>query len=58
MLAPSTLTALAASLSVVFLLPQAAFADGLYPRSSSVLQVDGRSYRDLIEKSNHTSIIE
>ena len=57
MLHPSILTALAASISLL-LVPNAVLADGLYPRSSSVLQIDGRSYRDLIEKSNHTSIIE
>jgi len=54
MVSSVTLTALAASL----LLTPHVLADGLYPRSSSVLQLDGRSYRGLIEKSNYTSIVE
>ncbi|KAL1848641.1 hypothetical protein Plec18167_002266 [Paecilomyces lecythidis] len=33
-------------------------ADGLYPKSSSVLQVDHRNYDQLIANSNHTSIVE
>lgn len=31
-------------------------ADGLYPKSSSVLQVDHRNYDQLIANSNHTSV--
>ena len=31
---------------------------GMYPKSSAVLQVDGKTYQDLIAKSNHTSILE
>ncbi|KAK5713534.1 hypothetical protein LTR15_011234 [Elasticomyces elasticus] len=44
-------------LPLLTLLP-AVLGEGLYTRSSPVLQVDGRSYRDLIEKSNHTTILE
>lgn len=33
-------------------------ADGLYPKSSAVLQVDGKSYNKLIAKSNMVSIVE
>jgi protein disulfide-isomerase A6 len=29
---------------------------GLYPKSSAVLQVDGKNYNRLIEKSNYTSV--
>lgn len=29
---------------------------GLYPKSSPVLQIDGKDYRRLIEKSNHTTV--
>ena len=31
-------------------------ADGLYPKSSVVLQVDGKSYDKLIAKSNLVSV--
>lgn len=31
-------------------------ADGLYTRSSSVLQVDGKNYEKLIAKSNQVSV--
>lgn len=41
-----------------FLLLPSALAAGLYAKDSPVLQVDGRSYRNLLEKSNGTSIIE
>jgi len=54
MLTSPTLTLAAVS----FLLPPLALAAGLYPKDSPVLQVDGRSYRNLLEKSNGTSIIE
>lgn len=47
------LTAAAAAL----LLPSA-LAQGMYSKSSPVLQVDGSNYQDLIAKSNHTSIVE
>ncbi|KAK5124285.1 hypothetical protein LTR85_001988 [Meristemomyces frigidus] len=40
------------------LLPSIVLANGIYPKNSPVIQVDGRSYRDLIERSNHTSIVE
>ena len=33
-------------------------ADGLYTKSSPVIQVDAKSYDKLIAKSNHTSIVE
>lgn len=33
-------------------------ADGLYPKSSAVLQVDGKSYDKIIAKSNMVSIVE
>lgn len=29
---------------------------GLYPKSSPVIQVDGKSYDRVIAKSNHTSV--
>ena len=41
----------------LLLLPSA-LADGIYSKTSPVLQVDGASYRSLIEKSNYTSILE
>ncbi|KAK5171950.1 uncharacterized protein LTR77_003587 [Saxophila tyrrhenica] len=41
----------------LFLLPPA-LADGLYTKSSPVLQVSGSNYDSLIAKSNHTSIVE
>ncbi|KAL3425318.1 hypothetical protein PVAG01_02109 [Phlyctema vagabunda] len=31
---------------------------GLYPKSSAVLQIDGKNYDRLIAQSNHTSIVE
>lgn len=31
-------------------------ADGLYPKSSAVLQVDGKSYEKIIAKSNMVSV--
>jgi protein disulfide-isomerase A6 len=37
----------------LLLLPSA-LADGLYPKSSSVLQVSGKDYDSLIAKSNYT----
>jgi len=46
---------LAAAASLL-LLPAA--ANGMYSKSSPVLQVDARSYDNLIAKSNHTSIVE
>lgn len=48
---------LSSTLTLTLLLPSA-LAAGLYSKGSPVLQVDGRSYRELIEKSNHTSIVE
>lgn len=33
-------------------------AAGIYPKGSPVLNVDGRSFRDVIELSNHTSLVE
>ncbi|KAK3671259.1 hypothetical protein LTR78_008894 [Recurvomyces mirabilis] len=51
MLSPTTLALLA-------LLPTTLLAEGLYSKNSPVLQIDGRSFRDQIEKSNHTSLIE
>ena len=50
----STLTL---TLLQALLLPSA-LANGIYTKGSPVLQIDGRSYRDVIEKSNHTSIVE
>ena len=35
-----------------------ALADGLYTKSSPVLQISGSNYDSLIAKSNHTSILE
>lgn len=46
-----------ALLSSLLLLPSA-LANGLYSKASPVLNVDGRSYRDLIANSNHTAIVE
>ncbi|GAB1740176.1 hypothetical protein NU219Hw_g5294t1 [Hortaea werneckii] len=43
-------------LTSLLLLPSA-LANGLYGKSSSVLSVDGQSYRRLIADSNHTSIV-
>lgn len=45
-------------LQTVLLLSPLTLADGLYSKSSPVLQVDARSYTRLIEKSNYTSIVE
>lgn len=46
-----------AAAAAALLLPSA-LAQGMYSRSSPVLQVDGSNYHDLIAKSNHTSIVE
>jgi protein disulfide-isomerase A6 len=47
-----------ATAAASLLLLPGAFSEGLYPRSSEVLQLDSRSYDSLIAKSNHTSIVE
>lgn len=47
----------AAAAAALLLLPPA-LAEGMYSKSSPVLQVDGSNYDDLIAKSNHTSILE
>lgn len=52
MVKSETIAAAAASL---LLLPA---VNGMYTKQSPVLQVDHRTYPDLIAKSNHTSIIE
>jgi protein disulfide-isomerase A6 len=44
---------LALTAASLLLLPSA-LADGLYSKTSSVLQVDGSSYDNLIAKSNYT----
>ncbi|OLN86590.1 putative protein disulfide-isomerase [Colletotrichum chlorophyti] len=49
-------TMLATGLAVLSALPGA--QAGMYPKSSAVLQVDGKSYDRLIAKSNYTSIVE
>ncbi|KAK0259006.1 hypothetical protein B0A54_01668 [Friedmanniomyces endolithicus] len=46
------------SLSLALLLLPSTLADGLYSKTSPVLQLSGQSYRSLIEQSNHTTIIE
>ncbi|KAK0259980.1 hypothetical protein LTS09_005314 [Friedmanniomyces endolithicus] len=46
------------SLSLALLLLPSTLAEGLYSKTSPVLQLSGQSYRSLIEQSNHTSIIE
>lgn len=45
------------AITAILLLPSA-LAQGIYSKSSPVLQVDGSNYHDLIAKSNHTSIVE
>ncbi|KAF2763657.1 hypothetical protein EJ03DRAFT_332553 [Teratosphaeria nubilosa] len=45
-------------LAATLLLLPSALAAGLYHKDSGVLNIDQRSYRTLIEKSNHTSIVE
>jgi protein disulfide-isomerase A6 len=47
-----------ATAAASLLLLPGAFSEGLYPRSSEVLQLDSRNYDSLIAKSNHTSIVE
>ncbi|KAL9103225.1 MAG: hypothetical protein Q9163_001712 [Psora crenata] len=42
----------------VLLLTATANGDGIYTKSSPVLQVDGKSYNKLITKSNQVSIVE
>lgn len=49
---PALLAAITAALAA---LPSAQ-AGGLYPKSSPVLQVDGKSYQRLIADSNYTSV--
>lgn len=39
-----------------FLAASPANADGLYPKSSAVLQVTSKNYDQLIAQSNHTSV--
>lgn len=39
-----------------FLAASPANADGLYPKSSAVLQVNPKNYEQLITQSNHTSV--
>ncbi|KAH9827084.1 disulfide isomerase [Teratosphaeria destructans] len=46
------------SLAATLLLLPSTLAAGLYHKDSGVLNIDQRSYRTLIEKSNHTSIVE
>ncbi|KAK3067513.1 hypothetical protein LTR53_015579 [Teratosphaeriaceae sp. CCFEE 6253] len=45
-------------LSLLALLAPSLLAESLYPRSSLVLPIDATSYRSLIEKSNHTTLLE
>ncbi|KAK4565289.1 hypothetical protein LTR86_003906 [Recurvomyces mirabilis] len=52
MLSPTTLALL------TLVLPTTLLAESLYSKNSPVLQLDARSFRDQIEKSNHTSLIE
>ncbi|KAF2084011.1 thioredoxin-domain-containing protein [Saccharata proteae CBS 121410] len=54
MLPPKVLAALAAS----FLLTTPVAAEGIYSKSSPVLEVDAKTYPKLIANSNHTSIVE
>ncbi|KAF2482512.1 hypothetical protein BDY17DRAFT_346582 [Neohortaea acidophila] len=49
---------LAVALVSSLLFIQPGLADGLYTKSSPVLQVSGSNYDDLIVKSNYTSIVE
>ncbi|KAK1957299.1 thioredoxin-domain-containing protein [Colletotrichum sublineola] len=49
-------TLIAAGAAVLSALPGA--QAGMYPKSSAVLQVDAKTYDNLIAKSNHTSIVE
>ncbi|KAK5109789.1 hypothetical protein LTR62_006522 [Meristemomyces frigidus] len=44
------------ALTSLLLLPSSLAS--LYSKNSPVLQLDGRSYRDQIEKSNHTALVE
>ena len=48
----TSIKTLSAALSIVGL----AHADGLYSKSSAVLQIDGKSYDKLIAKSNLVSV--
>lgn len=43
-------------LAPALLLTAGATADGLYPKKSAVLSVDGKSYDKLIAKSNQVSV--
>lgn len=52
MVYPGALIAATAAL----LLASPAYAGGLYPKSSAVLQVDAKNYDSLIAKSNYTSV--
>lgn len=42
--------------ATAILLASPAYAGGLYPKSSAVLQVDAKNYDSLIAKSNYTSV--
>ncbi|KAL8883561.1 MAG: hypothetical protein Q9192_007101, partial [Flavoplaca navasiana] len=44
-------------LAPALLFSAGAAADGLYPKKSSVLNVDGKSYDKLVAKSNQVSIV-
>lgn len=46
---------IAAAAASLLLLPSV-LGDGIYSKSSPVLQVDARNYDSLIAKSNHTSV--
>ncbi len=48
-------TALTATTAALFLVLPAS-ADGMYTKSSPVLQIDARNYDKLIARSNHTSV--
>lgn len=48
-----SVAAVAASLLAI---PTVNAAGGMYTKSSPVLQIDGKSYRNLVENSNHTTV--
>lgn len=49
-------TSVLSAVTAALLLTVPASADGIYTKTSPVLQVDARNYDNLIARSNHTSV--
>lgn len=49
-------TGILTAVTAAILLALPASADGIYTKSSPVLQLDARNYDNLLARSNHTSV--